>query len=100
LKYEDVVSSYLSEEMRWKIMDSHNTDSLSVRCRPQDRNKIKSSGGRYKSKGISKSSRKYLRKCWKCGKAENYKKYWSSKNVDKENGSDDASSIEVKTSIE
>jgi hypothetical protein len=38
LKYEDVVSSLLSEEMRRKIMDSHSTDALFIRGRPQDRN--------------------------------------------------------------
>jgi hypothetical protein len=41
-----------------------------------------------------------LRKCWKCGKVGHYKKYCRSKKVDKSKGSDDASSIEVKTSIE
>ena len=45
LKYEDVVSSLLSEEMRWKSMDSHSTDALFVRGRTQDRNPSKSSRG-------------------------------------------------------
>jgi hypothetical protein len=45
LKYEDVVSSLLSEEMRWKSMDSHSTYALFVRGHPQDRNTNKSSGG-------------------------------------------------------
>jgi hypothetical protein len=44
LKYEDVVSSLLSEEMRRKIMDGHNTDALFVRGRTQDRNPGKPSG--------------------------------------------------------
>jgi hypothetical protein len=44
LKYEDVVSSLLSEEMRRKSMDGHNTDSLFVRGRTQDRNPGKPSG--------------------------------------------------------
>jgi hypothetical protein len=30
LKYEDVVSYLLSEEMRWKIMDIHRTNALFV----------------------------------------------------------------------
>jgi hypothetical protein len=34
LKYEDVVSSLLSEEMRWKSMDSHSTYYLFVRGHP------------------------------------------------------------------
>jgi hypothetical protein len=57
-------------------------------------------GGRYKSTGRSKSPRKYLRKCWKCGKTGHYKKYFKSKKVDKPKGSDSTSSTEVKTSTE
>jgi hypothetical protein len=34
LKYEELVSSLLSEEMRRKRMDIHNMDSLSVRGHP------------------------------------------------------------------
>jgi hypothetical protein len=45
LKYEDVVSSLLSEEMRRKIMDSQSTYALIVICHTQDRNPGKSSGG-------------------------------------------------------
>ena len=46
-------------------MDNHSMDSLSMRGRPQERNKNKGSGGR------SKSPRKGIRKCWKCGKDGN-----------------------------
>jgi hypothetical protein len=63
LKYEDVVASLLSEEMRRKSMDGHNTDSLFVRGRTQDRNPGKPSGWRSKSTGRSKSPGKSLRKC-------------------------------------
>jgi hypothetical protein len=65
LKYEDVVSSLLSKEMRRKSMDSHSTNDLFVRVHPKDRDSNKSSGGggRSKSKGRSKSPGKYLRKC-------------------------------------
>jgi hypothetical protein len=63
LKYEDVVSSLLSEEMRWKSMDGHSTDALFVRSCTQYRNPGKTSGGRSKSVGRSKSPGKYLRKC-------------------------------------
>jgi hypothetical protein len=41
-----------------------------------------------------------LRKCWKCGKIEHYKKYCKSKKVEKPKGSDSTSSTEVKTSTE
>jgi hypothetical protein len=37
LKYEDVVSYLLSEDMRQKRMDGHNTDALFVRGLTQDR---------------------------------------------------------------
>jgi hypothetical protein len=39
-----------------------------------------------------------LRKCWKSGKDGHYKKHCKSNKVDKAKGSDDSSSIEVKTS--
>jgi hypothetical protein len=38
LKYEDIVASLLSKEMRWKNMDGHSTYALSIRGCPQDRN--------------------------------------------------------------
>jgi hypothetical protein len=63
LKYEDVVASFLSEEMRRKSMDVHNTDALFVRGRTQYRNPGKPLGWRSKSTGRSKSPGKSLRKC-------------------------------------
>ena len=44
LKFDEIVSSLLSKEMRWKTMDIHSMDSLSVRGLPQKRNKNKGSG--------------------------------------------------------
>jgi len=73
---------------------------LFVRGTLQDMKKNKSSGWGSKSRGRYNSAGKYLRKCWKCGKFGNYEKYYRSKKVYKENGSDDASSIEAKTSTE
>jgi hypothetical protein len=100
LKYEDVVASLLSEEMRRKSMDGHSTDDLFVRGRTQNRNPSKPLGWRFKSTGRSKSPGKSLRKCWKCGKTGHYKKYCKSKKVEKPKGSDSTSSIEAKTSTE
>ena len=53
--------------------------------------------GGSKSTGSSKSPKKSL---WKCAKVGNNKKDYRSKKVDKEKGSDDASSTEAKTSTE
>jgi hypothetical protein len=100
LKYEDVVAFLLSEEMRQKTMDGHSTDALFVRGRTQDRNPGKSSRGRPKSIGRSKSLGKYLRKFCKCGKIGHYKKDFNSKKVDKPKGPDSTSSTEAKTSTE
>jgi hypothetical protein len=55
-------------------MDGHNTDALFIRGHTQDMNPSKSSGWRSKSTSRSKSPRKSLRKCWKCGKTRHYKK--------------------------
>ena len=81
-------------------MDTHNMDSLYVIGFPEERNKIKGSGGRYKSKGISKSLGKYLRKCLKCDKVGQYIKDCIYKNVKKSKGYKDTPYIEANTSSE
>jgi hypothetical protein len=86
--------------MRWKIMDGHNTNALSVRGHTQDRNPGNYFWGGSKSTGRSKSPGKYLRKCWKCGKIGHYKKYCKSKKVDKLKRSDSTSSTKENTSTE
>jgi hypothetical protein len=48
--------------------------------------------------GRSKSSEKSLRKCYKCGEIENYKKNCRFKSVERWKGSDGVPSIEGKTS--
>jgi hypothetical protein len=68
LKFDVVVSSLLSEEMRQKNMEGQRTDALFARGHSQERNGSKSSSGRSKSKGRSKSPRKFVKVCWRCGK--------------------------------
>jgi hypothetical protein len=63
LKFEEVVSSLLSEEIRWKNMEGHRTDALFARGRSQERNRSNFSSGRSKSKGRSKSPGKFVRVC-------------------------------------
>jgi hypothetical protein len=79
LSFDDVVSSLLSEEMRWKNMEGQSTDALFARGRSQDRNRSKSSSGRSKSKGRSKSPRNFVKVCWRCGKEGHFKKQCRSK---------------------
>jgi hypothetical protein len=60
LKFDEVVSSLLSEKMRQKNMEGQSTDGLFARGHSRKIN-------RSKSKGRSKSLRKFL-VCWRCGK--------------------------------
>jgi hypothetical protein len=64
LKFEDVVASLLSEEMRRNSMEGVAKDVLSIRGWSQER-KNKSSRAKSKSRGRSKSLGQSLRKCWK-----------------------------------
>jgi hypothetical protein len=90
LKFDEVVSSLLSEEMRRKNMEGQSTDALFARGRSQERNRSKSSSGRSKSKGRSKSPGKFVKVCWRCGKEGHYKKQCRSK-VEKKKGSEESS---------
>jgi hypothetical protein len=74
LKFEEVVSSLLSEDMRWKNMEGHSTCALFTRVHSQERNRSNFSSGRSKSKGRSKSLGNFVRVCWTCGKEGHYKK--------------------------
>ena len=68
LKFDEVVSSLSSKEMRWKNMEGHSTDALFARGCSQERNKSNFSSGRSKSKGRSKSLKTFLKVYWRCGK--------------------------------
>jgi hypothetical protein len=81
-------------------MDGHSIDDLFVRGRTQDMNPYNPSRWRSKSTGRSKSPRKSLRKCWKCGKTWHYKKECNSKKVEKPKRSHSTSFTKAKTSTE
>jgi hypothetical protein len=91
LNFDEVVSSLLSEEMRQKNMEGQSTDTLFARGQSQERNISNFSSGRSKSKGRSKSPRKFVRVCWRCGKEGHYKKQCRSK-VEKKKGSEESHS--------
>jgi hypothetical protein len=74
LKFDEVVSSLLSEEMRQKNMEGQRRNTLFARGCSQERNRCKSSSGRSNYKGISKSPRNFVKVCWRCGKEGHYKK--------------------------
>jgi hypothetical protein len=99
LNFDEVVSSLLLEEMRWKNMEGQSTDTLFERGRSQEINRSKFSSERSKSKGRSKSPRELVKVCWRCGKEGHYKKQCRSK-VEKKKGSEESPSTEENTSKE
>jgi hypothetical protein len=58
------------------------------------------SSGRSKYKGRSKSLGNFVNVCWRCGKKYHYKKKCRSKIIERGKGSEDAPSVEGKTSLE
>jgi hypothetical protein len=99
LTIEDVVSSLLSVEMRWKNMEGSTKDALMVRGRSVDKDKGKLSSRKSKSKGRSKSPVQSMRICWKCGKLGHYKRAYKSK-VTQIPISDEKQSTKRKTTLD
>ena len=74
LKFDDVVSVILIEEMRRKSTGETLGDTLTMDSigRPRDRGKSSGNCGKYR-KGRSKSRSKNL-ECWNCGKKGHLKR--------------------------
>ena len=89
LKFDEIVSSLLSEEMRQKNMDIHSMDACLWEVALGRETKIMDQRS---NKGRSKSQGKCISKCWKCDKDGNYKKDCKCKNVEKAKGSEDTPS--------
>jgi hypothetical protein len=63
LKFDEVISSLLSDDMRLKNMEGQSTYALFARGHSQERNRSKSSSGISKSKGRSKSPINFVKVC-------------------------------------
>eukprot|EP00253_Pinus_taeda_P016989 PITA_16989 len=101
LHFDEIVSSLLTEEMRWKNMESQNGDALSVRGQTHKKNKNKSSSGRSKSKERSKYPGKPVKVvCWKCEKEGHYKRDYKYEAPNKGKGSNEAPFAKVKTTLD
>jgi hypothetical protein len=72
-------------------MEGQSTNTLFARGCSQERNRSNFSSGRSKSKGRSKSPRKFVKVCWRCGKEGHYKKQYRSK-VEKRKGFEESPS--------
>jgi len=78
LKFDDVLNSILSEEMRRKSSGETSGNSLTAKTRGRKMERGRSPGYRSKSrKGRSKSRSRIV--CWKWGKKGNLKKYCKSR---------------------
>jgi len=79
LKFDDVVSVILSEEMRRKSTGETSGNALTVENRGRQKERGKSSGNRGKSKHDRSKSKGRI-ECWNCGKKGHMKKdCWSQK---------------------
>ena len=74
LKFDEVVSSLLSEDIRRKNMEGQSKNTLFARGHSQERNRSKFSSGISKTKGRSKSPGNFVKVCWRCGKEGHFKK--------------------------
>jgi hypothetical protein len=75
LKFDDVVSVILSEEMRWKSMGETSGNALNMENKGRQKDRGKGSENcRNFRKGRSKSRLGKI-ECWNRGKKENLKKY-------------------------
>jgi hypothetical protein len=95
LNFDEVVSSFLLEEMRRKNMEGQSTDALFGRGHSKERNRSKLSSGRSKYKGRSKSPQNFVKVSWRCGKEGQYKKHCRSK-VEKNKGFEESPSTRRK----
>jgi hypothetical protein len=80
-------------------MEGYSTYALFARGCSQEINRSNFSSGISKFKGISKSARKFVKVCWRCGKEGHYKKQYRSK-VEKKKGYEESPSTEENTSKE
>jgi hypothetical protein len=99
LNFDEVVSSFLSEEMRQKNMEGQSTYTLFSRGCSQERNRSKFSSGISKFKGRSESPKIFAKVFWSCGKEGHYKKKCKYK-VKKKKGYEKSPSTKENTSKE
>jgi hypothetical protein len=100
LTFDDVVSSLLSEEMRWTNMEKQSTNDVFARGCSEEINISKSSSGRSKYRGISKSPKKRVKVCWRCEKEGHYNKQCRPKRVYRGKVSEDAPCTKAKTFVD